>query len=106
ERVGIVLCRNHEADKRSFDVHPRHRGRRAKPDLPAERLLACRDAGAASAELLFHAARDARIVPGVCHSCPPSYPEASIEPAPIQPHTSTTSCSDVLLKPCQQPRGE
>jgi hypothetical protein len=35
-----------------------------------------------------------------------SYPEASIEPAPIHPHTSTTSAFEVLLKPCQHLRGE
>ena len=29
-----------------------------------------------------------------------------IEPALIQPQTSTTSSFEVLLKPCQQPRGE
>ena len=45
-------------------------GLRAEPDLPADRLLARRDARAARGQLLLHAARDARIVPGVGHLCP------------------------------------
>src|SRR2546430_14991689 len=46
---------------------------------------------------------------GYAHAREPgstSYPDASIDPAPIQPHTRTTSSLDVLLKPCQHVRGE
>ncbi len=100
-----------EADKRCRDLEFLHRRGCAEADLPAERPLAGLDPRAPCRELRLHPACDARIVPSCCGhvtSPPPAprSPDASIEPAPIQPHTSTTSSFDVLLKPCQQPRGE
>jgi hypothetical protein len=63
--VGQPRFLHHVADQRHRDREAFHRRLGAEPDLPTKRLLAGRNARTALLQLPHHAARDARIVPGI-----------------------------------------